>query len=81
MAAATSITPVESNNAGANMNALQADTEQANDASSDAPVIIPQGASGGGGGGTSNTNVSSVSYANNNVPDRTAWQMTPSFGF
>ena len=69
------------NNSGAIMNAMQSDTQEANSAAQDAPVIVPVGSDGGGSGGSSNTNVSSVSYANNNVPDRTAWQMTPSFGF
>lgn len=67
------------NNSGATMNAMQSDTQDANSAAQDAPVVVPGGS--GGGGGTSNTTVSSVSYASNNVPDRTAWQMAPAFGF
>ena len=67
------------NNSGATMNAMQSDTQDANSAAQDAPVVVPGGS--GGGGGTSNTTVSSVSYASNNVPDRTAWQMSPAFGF
>jgi len=67
------------NNSGATMNAMQSDTQDANSAAQDAPVVVPGGS--GGGGGTTNTTVSSVSYASNNVPDRTAWQMSPSFGF
>ena len=67
------------NNSGATMNAMQSDTQDANSAAQDAPVVVPGGS--GGSGGTSNTTVSSVSYASNNVPDRTAWQMAPAFGF
>ena len=67
------------NNSGATMNAMQSDTQDANSAAQDAPVVVPGGS--GGGGGTNNTTVSSVSYASNNVPDRTAWQMAPAFGF
>ena len=68
----------ESNTSGATMNALQSDTAQANADSQSAPIIMP---SGSGSGGSSNTTVSSVSYASNNIPDRTAWQMTPAFGY
>ena len=79
-ATGSAITPSEANNAGANMNALQADTEQANAAAADSPVMVPSD-SGSSGGGSSSTSVSSVTYNSNNVPDRTAWQMTPAFGY
>ena len=68
---------VESNISGSTMNALQSDTAEANADSQSAPIIM----SSGGSGGISNSTVSSVSYASNNIPDRTAWQMTPAFGY
>jgi hypothetical protein len=72
---------VEANTSGATINALQADTQTANAAVQDSPTVVSGGGAGGGGSGSSSTSVNSVTYSNNNIPDRTAWQMTPAFGY
>lgn len=63
---------------GAQINAMKADTEDTGAQLADAAQISSM--SGGGVSSSTNTNVSSVTVNSNNVPDRTAWQMTPAYG-
>ena len=63
------IKPVQTNSTGAEINQIS----KSNKEMQSAPIIIaaPAPASGGGGKGSTNTNnVSSVTYQNNNIPDR-----------
>ena len=57
------------NQSGANMQALQSDTAEMAAASAASPTPVVQ--TGGGGGGSVTNTSSSVSYTNNNIPDRT----------
>jgi hypothetical protein len=63
---------------GSDIAAIQSDTANANMAAS----IMPVEMSSGGGGGNSNVSHSntSVTYQNNNIPDRTSWMLRPIFG-
>jgi hypothetical protein len=63
---------------GSDIAAIQSDTANANMAAS----IMPVEMSSGGGDGNSNVSHSntSVTYQNNNIPDRTSWMLRPIFG-
>ena len=63
---------------GAQMNAIQADTSEAEAESVAAPAMMA--ASIGGSKKVSNS-INTVNYSNNNVPDRTLWQVMPAYGF
>ena len=72
---ADQIAPAATSTTGAEMNAMQSDTANANAAGSTpvaAPAPAPKGSS-------VTNNSSSVTYNNNNVPDRTSWMMLPSY--
>lgn len=69
---------------GAEMNALETDTAQTEDAYTNAANSAIISASSGGGGGSSssrtiNNDNKSVTYNSNNIPDRTSWMLTPQF--
>jgi len=72
---ADQIAPAATSTTGAEMNAMQSDTADANAAGTTqavAPAPAPKGSS-------VTNNSSSVTYNNNNVPDRTSWMMLPSY--
>ena len=76
--AVSDITPNPST-IGSDIAAIQSDTANANMAASIMPVEMASGGGGGGGSHTSHSNTS-VTYQNNNIPDRTSWMLRPIFG-
>jgi hypothetical protein len=74
---ASNITPNPST-IGSDISAIQSDTANVNMAAGLQPVATAP--SGGGGGSNVSHNNSSVTYQNNNVPDRTSWMLRPIFG-
>jgi hypothetical protein len=66
---------------GAEMNALQSDTAQAEAERASTPIVIPAPASGRGGDRKVINNSQAITYNSNNMPDRTGWMLTPQFGY
>jgi len=75
--AAADITPNPST-IGSDISAIQSDTANANMAASAQPMLTAP--TGGGGSSHVSHNNSSVTYQNNNIPDRTSWMLRPIFG-
>jgi hypothetical protein len=75
---AADITPNPST-IGSDISAIQSDTANVNMAAALQPVNMAPSGGGGGGSHTSHSNTS-VTYQNNNIPDRTSWMLRPIFG-